>query len=196
MATCDVWLEHWRAKTQNASITTGNPIGVALGLDSPDIGVTLGKSLSKWHLPHRVIVRRVYVCTYVHAYFLSHTRVHTHQHPVALQRSLPSGQLSHKSCCLCRVVPRQLWSGHLCLTPMPAHRVPSSLSLTFTPSPIWSSLGPLCRASLLQIPFAVMPVGLVLGIISEKARPDFVCLCLYWGVLIVFLLVCIDTRVL
>lgn len=66
----------------------------------------------------------MYVLMYMHIFSLSHTRVHTHQHPVALQRSLPSpeGQLNHKSCCLCpvpQVVPRQLWSGHLCLTPMP-----------------------------------------------------------------------------
>lgn len=46
-----------------------------------------------------------------------------------------------------------------------------------------------------QMPSTLMPLGIMPEIVSEKARPSFVCLCLCWVILIVFISLYIDMDV-
>jgi len=144
---------------------------------------------------HRVIVRIcLYVCTCIH----THTHTHTHTRPLTLQPLGEAWPLGSSTISLVayalgpRQHPDSSSLGTSVSRPCLCSQCPLSLPL-FTPSLIWSCLTPLPHAALLQIPSALMPTRVVPEIISEKAKPDFVCLCLCWGVLIVFLSLCIDS---
>lgn len=132
----------------------------------------------------------MYVRMYMHSF--SHTHVSILQ---PSREARPPGELNHKSCCLCpgpQAAPRQLWSGHLCLMPMPLLTERPPLSLPLSPH-LWFGLAwYLCTVLLCsKFPLPSRPWGSCQRSYL-RARPDFVCLCVCWGVLIVLLSVCIN----
>lgn len=135
----------------------------------------MGKSLSKWHLPHGAIVRIQCVCVYTCS--ASHARQCT-----AALRSPAHWELRHSSPCSCHLPSAPgstqttpVWV--LSVSPPCLHAQGALLFFCHFDAISDLGLGHI-SASLFQSPSALTPVRITTEIISEKARPNFVCTCL------------------